>query len=98
MLQTKRFLFVMMRPYQNHTKEFTMKCNVGKADRAVRFIVGIAIILAGVAYHSWLGAIGVIVLGTALIRFCPAYVPFSIDTSKNDKEGGCGGGSCGCGH
>jgi len=74
-----------------------MKCNVGKVDRAIRFIAGIAIILAGVAYQSWFGVIGVIVLGTALIRFCPAYVPFKIDTSKNDASNGCGGGSCGCG-
>jgi len=73
-----------------------MKCNVGKTDRAVRFIVGIAIILAGVAYQSWFGIIGVIVLGSAIIRFCPAYLPFKIDTSKNDDSSNCGGG-CGCG-
>ncbi len=73
-----------------------MKCNVGKTDRAIRFIVGIAVILAGVAYQSWFGIIGVIVLGSAIIRFCPAYLPFKIDTSKNDDSSGCGGG-CGCG-
>ena len=73
-----------------------MKCNVGKTDRAVRFIVGIAVILAGVAYQSWFGIIGVIVLGSAIIRFCPAYLPFKIDTSKNDDSSSCGGG-CGCG-
>ncbi len=75
-----------------------MKCNVGKTDKAIRFIAGIAIILAGVAYQSWFGIIGVIVLGTALFRFCPAYIPFKIDTSKNDSAGGCGSGGCGCGH
>lgn len=75
-----------------------MKCNVGKTDKAIRFIAGIAIILAGVAYQSWFGIIGVIVLGTALFRFCPAYIPFKIDTSKNDSSGGCGSGGCGCGH
>jgi len=74
-----------------------MKCNVGKTDRAIRFIVGIAIIVAGVAYQSWFGIIGVIVLGTALFRFCLVYVPFKIDTSKNDTAGGCGSGGCGCG-
>ena len=73
-----------------------MKCNVGKTDRAVRFIVGIAIILAGVAYQSWFGIIGVIVLGSAIIRFCPAYLSFKIHTSKNDDSSSCGGG-CGCG-
>ena len=75
-----------------------MKCNVGNLDKTIRFILGIAIILAGVAYQNWLGAIGLVLLFTALIRFCPAYLPFKIDTSKNDPKGGCGSGGCGCGH
>jgi vacuolar-type H+-ATPase subunit I/STV1 len=71
-----------------------MKCNVGKTDKSIRTIAGVAIIIAGIVYGSWFGAIGVVLLGTALIGWCPAYIPFKIDTSKNDS---CGSGGCGCG-
>ncbi|NCD13102.1 MAG: DUF2892 domain-containing protein [Epsilonproteobacteria bacterium] len=74
-----------------------MKCNVGKTDKMIRMIAGILIALIGVIYNSWFGLIGVILLATAIIRFCPAYLPFNIDTSKNDDSKGCGSGGCGCG-
>ncbi len=75
-----------------------MKCNVGKLDKSIRFVVGIAIIFAGVAYQSWFGIIGAILIVTSMIRFCPAYLLFKLDTSKNEPKGGCGSGGCGCGH
>ncbi|MDD3342720.1 MAG: DUF2892 domain-containing protein [Sulfurospirillaceae bacterium] len=71
-----------------------MTCNVGKTDKAIRAIAGIAIIIAGIVYGSWFGAIGAVLLFTAAIGWCPAYVPFKLDTSKNDS---CGSGGCGCG-
>lgn len=94
LLTCKAFLF-----YNNHNqnKEFKMKCNVGKTDKSLRAIAGIAIIIVGVIFNSWFGLIGIVLLATALFRFCPAYLPFSIDTSKNDESGSCGGGGCGCG-
>ena len=72
-----------------------MKCNVGKIDTMIRFGAGIAIILAGVAYGSWFGAIGAVLIVTAAIGFCPAYCIFKLDTSKNDSNS-CGSGGCGC--
>ncbi|MDD2384157.1 MAG: DUF2892 domain-containing protein [Sulfurospirillaceae bacterium] len=71
-----------------------MTCNVGKTDKAIRAIAGIAIIIAGIVYGSWFGAIGAVLLFTAAIGWCPAYIPFKINTSKNDS---CGSGGCGCG-
>jgi len=74
-----------------------MKCNVGKTDKMIRSIAGLAIIIVGVIYSSWFGLIGVVLLGTALVRFCPAYIPFKIDTAKgDDSTGSCGSGGCGC--
>lgn len=61
-----------------------MKCNMGKIDRILRGIVGIAVIAVGVYYQTWWGAIGVIPLGTALIGWCPAYLPFGISSCKSD--------------
>jgi hypothetical protein len=59
-----------------------MKRNMGSADRFVRIIVGLGIIAAGVYYQSWLGAIGVVPLATALVGWCPAYLPFGISTCR----------------
>jgi Protein of unknown function (DUF2892) len=55
-------------------------CNVGKVDRIIRIVAGLAIIGAGVVLHSWWGAIGVVPLATGFLRWCPAYVPVGINT------------------
>lgn len=59
-----------------------MKANVGKADRAVRFVLGALIVAAGVYFKSWFGVIGIVFMVTALIRFCPAYLPFGFSSLK----------------
>lgn len=56
--------------------------NVGKTDRTVRFILGIIGIIAGVVFKSWWGVIGLVLLLTALVSFCPLYVPFKINTAR----------------
>ncbi|MGB5918970.1 YgaP family membrane protein [Arcobacter sp.] len=62
-----------------------MNKNIGKIDKIVRIIVGVAIIAYGVMTNSWLGVIGLIPLGTALIGWCPLYCPLKINTTC-DKE------------
>jgi hypothetical protein len=59
-----------------------MKRNMGSADRIVRIIVGLGIIGAGIYYQSWLGVIGIVPLATALVGWCPAYLPFGISTCR----------------
>lgn len=59
-----------------------MQTNVGTTDKIIRLVLGVAIIGAGVYYQNWLGAIGLIPIGTALIGWCPAYLPFGINTCK----------------
>jgi hypothetical protein len=59
-----------------------MKCNIGKTDRMLRIVAGIAIIGAGIALQSWWGLVGVIPLFTGIIRWCPAYLPLGISTDK----------------
>ncbi|KPK73553.1 MAG: hypothetical protein AMJ84_01870 [Acidithiobacillales bacterium SM23_46] len=63
-----------------------MNKNVGRADKVFRIVAGLALlslifILEGNA--RWWGLIGLLPLGTALISWCPAYVPFGISTRKN---------------
>ena len=57
-----------------------MKANVGTIDRGLRMVLGIAIIVLGFYFQSWWGAIGVIPLFTAFVKWCPAYVPFGLAT------------------
>ena len=62
-----------------------MSKNMGGLDRILRIIVGLAAIAFAVFSGHELamyGYIGVIPLGTALIGWCPAYLPFGIKTCK----------------
>jgi hypothetical protein len=59
-----------------------MQANIGSADRIVRIILGVLIIGAGFYYQSWWGAVGLVPLLTAVIRWCPAYLPFGISSIK----------------
>ena len=61
-----------------------MQCNVGKADKIVRIIIGLVIIILGLHFKSWWGAIGLVPLLTALIGWCPLYVPLGIKTCKTE--------------
>jgi hypothetical protein len=58
-----------------------MKTNMGKGDRIFRVVLGIAVLAAGLYFRSWWGLIGLIPLGTTLVRWCPLYVPFGINTA-----------------
>ena len=65
-----------------------MTKNMGGLDRIFRAVAGIALILyslgivaPGTGYNVW-GWIGVVPLLTALIGWCPAYLPFGIKTCK----------------
>jgi hypothetical protein len=62
-----------------------MMCNIGKIDRTIRLILGVVIIGWGVMNNSWLGAIGLIPLGTALIGWCPLYTILGINSGCNIK-------------
>lgn len=60
-----------------------MKANVGNIDRALRVVLGIALlsllfVLEGNA--RWLGLIGLVPLLTATFRFCPLYAIVGLNT------------------
>jgi hypothetical protein len=58
-----------------------MNPNVGTIDRGVRIVVGAALIAATVAgaIGPW-GWLGLVPIATGLFRFCPAYLPFGLNT------------------
>lgn len=59
-----------------------MKKNVGGIDRAVRIVVGLGAIGAGLFFQSWWGAIGLVLLLTALIGWCPPYAILGLNSCK----------------
>ncbi len=56
--------------------------NIGTIDRSVRIFLGLALIAWGYLDQNWWGAVGIVPLLTALIGWCPAYLPFGIRTNK----------------
>ena len=60
-----------------------MTRNMGTVDRAIRAVLGLGLLsllffLEGNA--RWFGLIGLVPLGTALVGWCPAYLPFGFST------------------
>ncbi|MEO7337463.1 MAG: DUF2892 domain-containing protein [Caldimonas sp.] len=58
-----------------------MMQNVGNVDRAIRIVIGVAMIAASaLGYIGVWGWIGIVPLATGLMRVCPAYLPFGFST------------------
>jgi len=63
-----------------------MKPNVGKADKVIRYSLGIIIIVGGIFYQSWWGALGLVPILTATISWCPIYAPYRISTIEKKTQ------------
>lgn len=59
-----------------------MAANVGGMDRALRAVIGLAWLAAGVYFKSWWGLLGLVPLATAVVRFCPLYLPFGVSSCR----------------
>lgn len=68
-----------------------MKSNMGSADRIIRVLIAVAV---AVAYFNGLitGTFGIVAMIiaivlviTALLGFCPLYLPFGISTKPHKK-------------
>ena len=59
-----------------------MRRNIGTADKIIRVLAGLTLLVLGIALNSWWGAIGVLPVLTAFVGICPAYIPFRISTCK----------------
>jgi hypothetical protein len=72
-----------MKPNKATEKEEGMTINEGALDRAIRVLVGLAIIsLAFVGPKTAWAWIGLLPLLTGLAGYCPAYALFGIRTCK----------------
>jgi hypothetical protein len=68
-----------------------MPCNIGTADRAVRLVVGLVLValtlltsFAAATPWLWWAAlfVGVVMLATAGLRFCPLYTLLGVRTCR----------------
>jgi len=59
-----------------------MKKNIGSLDRIVRILLGIGAVAAGLFFQSWWGMLGLVLLLTAGLNFCPLYTVIGFSTSK----------------
>jgi hypothetical protein len=60
-----------------------MNANVGSTDRIVRIVAGVLVlslffVLDGDA--RWVGLAGIVLIGTALVRWCPVYTLLGLNT------------------
>jgi Protein of unknown function (DUF2892) len=66
-----------------------MSANVGMIDRAVRVVVGLALLwfalFAAPTGYNWIGWIGVVPLLTAAMGFCPLYAMIGVSTCPMKK-------------
>ena len=65
-----------------------MKANMGNADRIIRVLIAIFILVLNLT-KVVSGTLGLVLLVlavvftlTSLVRFCPLYLPFGINTGK----------------
>ena len=61
--------------------------NIGASDRWIRILVGLFLLsLIFWGPETLWGLIGIIPIATALVNFCPLYVPFKISTRKAEQK------------
>jgi hypothetical protein len=63
-----------------------MKTNIGPIDRTIRIIIGAAALATGYFLNSWWGLVGLLPIVTAIVRFCPAYLPLGLNTCPTDRK------------
>ncbi len=60
-----------------------LKCNESKTDRMIRIILGVILLIMGIAINAWwLIVIAAIALITGIIGFCLLYAILGINTCK----------------
>lgn len=67
-----------------------MQANLGSMDRMIRFILGVVLLAAGlladlaVPWNYVADGVGVVLLLTSMIKFCPAYAIVGASSCKGD--------------
>lgn len=65
------------------TGRFALTKNMGTLDRGIRAVVGVVLLVLLFTLEGgvrWIGLLGIVMLLTAVVGYCPAYKPFGIRT------------------
>lgn len=84
----KKTAFLSMIKVEKIKELFTLKANVGTTDRIVRIVLGLIVLsLFFILDGGWkyIGLVGIVLLLTAFIKFCPLYTLFGINTCSTKK-------------
>jgi hypothetical protein len=66
-----------------------MTTNVGTVDRAIRMVVGVALLAAFFFIEgplAWVALIGIVPLVTGFLGYCPLYAVFGFDTCPLNRK------------
>ena len=63
-----------------------MKVNIGPGDRWFRIIGGIILIVVFGWLKSWWALVGVVLLITGILNFCPIYYILKMSTAKKQQS------------
>lgn len=63
-----------------------MECNLGKIDRTLRIVAGLALIVWAMIGGNILGYAGIVLLLTGTMSFCPIYALFGFSTGCKIKQ------------
>lgn len=65
-----------------------MKCNVGNTDAFIRAVLGTLIWSTAFIFHSWYSMLGLVLLLTAIVGYCPLYRLLGINTERGEAQPG----------
>jgi hypothetical protein len=64
-----------------------MKTNVGTIDRVIRAVLGVVIMAAAYYLEGAWGLIGLALLLSGYLAYCPVYQVLHVDTCPHKKDG-----------
>jgi hypothetical protein len=60
--------------------------NIGKVDRLIRTAASFLIAFGSIYWGAVLGILGIVILLTAIISWCPIYALLQLSTTKEQEE------------
>ncbi len=63
-----------------------MKKNVGNLDSILRVFTGAILLAAGIYFESWLMLLGIILVFSGSVSWCPVYKMLNINTYPGNVE------------
>ena len=63
-----------------------MLSNMGKIDRIIRTAVAFVVVYGGIYFGGFWSILGMVILLTAIIGWCPVYGLFRLSTTKEQEQ------------